>query len=193
MAIVGSKVQGFRNVIFFYVLCLGALMVIIEGPVTLLTRGCQLGIFFWFRLLSRLWGRAWFYLFSALLCFAASPSFTATTLAGVYLIFWVPIMFLVSHNAAEKYKRMFMYVAAGTEGEERELKFIQKFDELDVVKSGSISSTSVVLLAAQAGRLLSNAERHAIHTFLDASCNGKISKEDFVQQFRNYNLKLKFL
>jgi len=193
MALFGRKVKGIGNFIFFCVLIAGILIVIMEGPVTIITRRFQLGLYFWFRILSRLWGRAWFYLFISLLCFGQSPFITATTFGGFYLICWVPIMFVVSRNAARKYQRMFVFVSAGAEGQERDLKFAHKFDELDLARRGFIESTALSLLAAQAGRRLSNAEIHSIQTFLDVSCNGKISREDFIKQFRDHNLKQRFL
>jgi len=109
------------------------------------------------------------------------------------LIALVPIMFIVSRSSAQKYQRIFVFVSGGTEGDERDKKFAEKFDELDIAKTGFITSTSIVKLAAQAGRSLSNSERHAIQTFLDLSANGKVSKEDFVKQFRDHNLKQRFL
>jgi hypothetical protein len=194
MGVNGTKVKGIGDLVFFYIFCIGIVIMIVEVPVTRLTRSCQLGIYFWFRLLSRLWGRAWFYLFISLLCFAQLPSlFTATTFGGLYLIFLVPVMFVVSRIAALKYQRIFVFVAAGTEGPQRDVRFEQKFDELDIAKTGFIDSVAIVKLADQAGRTLSNSERHAIQTFLDASSFGRVSKEDFVKQFREYNLKQRFL
>jgi len=192
----GSQVKGVGNLIFIFLFCAGIVIMIVEGPVTRVTRGVQLTIYFWFRLLSRLWGRAWFYLFVSLLCFAQFDIgiTTASSFAGFYLIiFMVPIMFFVSRNAAQKYQRIFVFVSAGAEGAERDMKFEQKFDELDVAKTGFIGASQIVVLAAQAGRSLTNAERHAIQTFLDANTNGKVSKEDFIVQFREHNLKQRFL
>lgn len=75
-------------------------------------------------------------------------------------------------------------MAAGSEGEELEGRFMRKFDELDTGgMAGTIGSAEIVKLATQASRTLSNSERHAIQTFLDESCNGHVSKEDFMRQF----------
>jgi len=194
MAVYGDKVEGIGNLVFFYIFCIGFLMMIIEAPAMKLTRGCQLGIFFWFRLLSRMWGRAWFYLFNAFLCFSQYPdTYPISSFIAMYLIALIIIMFVVSRSAAQKYQRIFVYVSAGTEGPEREKRFEAKFDQLDVAKTGYITSTNIVQLATEAGRSLSNSERHAIQTFLDQGCNGKVSKEDFLKQFREYNLKQRFL
>jgi hypothetical protein len=189
----GNNPKGMNNFIFVFVFIAGIVVMSIEGPLTFLTRRFQLGIYFWFRLLSRLWGRAWFYLFVAILCFAQSPFVTATSFAGFYLICWVPLMFVISRRAALKYQRMYIYTSGGAEGKERLQKFAEKFDDLDITKSGFITSTNLSLLAIQSGRSLSNAERHAIYSFLDVSCNGKISKEDFIKQFRDHNVKQRFL
>jgi len=167
---------------------------IVEGPVWQLSRSCQLGVYYWFRLLSRLWGRAWFYLFVSLLSFVQLETLlTATGAAGIYLICLVPFMFVISRTSAMTYQRIYVFVAAGTEGDEREAKFQAKFEELDPGKTGFIGSAGIVKLAADSGRMLSNAERHTIQTFLDVSANGKVSKDDFLKQFRTYNLKQKFL
>ena len=79
---------------------------------------------------------------------------------------------------------MYEYVAAGTEGEEMEMRFSQKYDELVPPDSGrNMGSAEVVKLAKQAGRELANSERHAVQTYLDESCNGHVTKDDFMKQF----------
>eukprot|EP01084_Bolivina_argentea_P149377 260943_1 len=53
-----------------YLLLFGLIIMIIEAPTWKYTRFFQLKIFFWFRILSRMWGRAWFYLFITVSCFS---------------------------------------------------------------------------------------------------------------------------
>ncbi|ETO31795.1 hypothetical protein RFI_05325 [Reticulomyxa filosa] len=162
-----SSAKGIGSLGYFLLFCIGIVMMLIEAPVSKITRSCQLGVFFWFRLLSRLWGRAWFYLFISLLSFSQFPGLvTATSLVGIYLLALVPAMLFISRTAAGKYQRIYVYIAGGTEGEEREERFKRKFDQLDVARTGFIASSSIVQLAAEAGRTLSNAERHVLYFFL---------------------------
>ena len=53
-----------------FLLISGIIIMIIEAPVWTCTRWLQTKIFFWFRILSRMWGRGWFYTFTTILCFA---------------------------------------------------------------------------------------------------------------------------
>lgn len=79
---------------------------------------------------------------------------------------------------------MYIFVAAGSEGDEMEGKFLKKYDELVALNTeGKLGSMQIAKLAKDAGRELSNSERHAIQTYLDESCNGYVSKEDFMKQF----------
>jgi len=157
--------------------------------------------FFWFRLLSRMWGRAWFYLFVSILCYAPIGTDSGaifTVVAGVYITFISIASFLFSRMAGKKFGRMREFIAAGAEGDELEGRFMRKFDELDLGgKPGTIGSVEIVKLAEQAGRTISNSERHAVQTFLDESCNGFVSKEDwmkmFVTQYEEKGFKQKFL
>ena len=52
-----------------YLLLFALVIVMIESPTWTCTRWFQIRTFFWFRILSRMWGRAWFYLFVTILCF----------------------------------------------------------------------------------------------------------------------------
>ena len=52
-----------------YLLFFGIVIMSIESPVWTCTRWIQTKVFFWFRILARMWGRAWFYLFVTILCF----------------------------------------------------------------------------------------------------------------------------
>ena len=56
-------------IIRIYLLFFGLVMTMIEAPTWTCTRWFQTAIYFWFRILSRMWGRGWFYLFICILCF----------------------------------------------------------------------------------------------------------------------------
>jgi len=174
-----------------YLVFFGGITIVIESPTFILTRKMQLSIFFWFRLSARTFGRAWFYLFIAIICFFENV--TLSYIIGVYLFIVTIAMFIYSRFAALKYVRIYNFIASGGEGGDLKQKFDAKFNELDLDRDGKIGSAEIVKVAAQAGRTLSNAERHAIQTFLDESCNGSVSKEDWWQQFSTFNNKQKFL
>merc|ERR1712173_199821 len=91
-------------------------------------------LFNWFPLLSRMWGRAWFYLFVSILCYGGANSETGaifTVIAGVYITIISILSFVFSRLAGKKFARMREYIAAGAEGDEMEGRFMRKFDELD--------------------------------------------------------------
>merc|ERR1712244_42424 len=174
----------------------GFITICVESPTWKFSRYFQLKLFFWFRLLSRMWGRAWFYLFVSILCYApigTDSGAVFTVVAGVYITFISIASFLFSRMAGKKFGRMREFIAAGAEGDELEGRFMRKFDELDL----GGKPVTIVKLAEQAGRTISNSERHAIQTFLDESCNGFVSKEDwmkqFVTQYQEKGFKQKFL
>merc|ERR1712032_365224 len=54
------------------------------------------------------------------------------------------------------------------------------------------TTTTAVFVAEEAGKVLSNAERHAIQTFLDESCNGFITKEDWMKQMHEQYIDDRF-
>merc|ERR550534_2855717 len=97
----------------------GLVVIASESPSWKGTRKAQLGIFFWFRLMSRMWGRAWFYLFVSILCFAGVNDGGAATIAcGVYLFIISLLSFIYSRMAAKKFARLREFIAAGAEGDE---------------------------------------------------------------------------
>jgi len=177
-------IQGF---IYLYLMGFGVVTVMVEAPTWTLTRVFQLKFFFWFRLLSRMWGRAWFYLFISILCYAGvetDDSGIFVPVLGGYLTGISVLSFIFSRMAGKKFARIREFIAAGSEGDELEGRFMRKFDELDMGGTpGTIGSPEIVAVAKQAGRNVSNSERHAIQTFLDESCNGHVSKEDWMKQF----------
>lgn len=199
--IIGSPafIQAF---IYIYLMGFGLVVIASESPSWKATRKAQLGIFFWFRLMSRMWGRAWFYLFISILCFAGLQSKDSnavfTVIAGVYLMIISMLSFMFSRMAGKKFARLREFIAAGSEGDQMVGRFMRKFDELDKGgKEGTIGSAEIVKVMEQAGRTISNSERHALQTFLDESCNGYVSKEDWmkmlVEQYQGKDFKQKFL
>merc|ERR1712099_67979 len=104
-------------------------IMIIEAPVWTCTRFFQLKIFFWFRILSRMWGRAWFYLFVTILCFAEleqENTAIGASVAGFYLLIISLLSFIFSKLAANKYNRMYVYMASGAEGDDLDGKLEKK-------------------------------------------------------------------
>jgi len=187
--------------IYLYLIAFGCITMFVEAPTWTFTRYFQLKVFFWFRLLSRMWGRAWFYLFVSILCYApvgSDSSAIFSVIAGVFVTIISILSFIFSRMAGKKFNRIREYIAAGAEGDELEGRFMRKFDELDLGgKPGTIGSSEIIKVAEQAGRVISNSERHAIQTFLDESCNGFVSKEDwmkqFVSQYQDKGFKQKYL
>jgi len=181
--------------ILFYIFLFGLAIIMVESPSWKCTRKPQLGIYFWSRFMSRMWGRANFYVFVSILSYANFDlqGWSGTGLAGVYMLIVALLMYYVSWSAAKKYVRMYIYIAAGTEGDQLKEKLESKFNELDIDRDGQIGSEGIVKLAQDAGRHLTNAERHAIQTFLDESCNGSVSKDDWMRQWMEHNMKAKFL
>jgi len=182
-----SMLQFFLRV---YLIFFGIVIMIIESPSWSCSRYFQLKIFFWYRILSRMWGRAWFYLFATLLCFGEfdkENSAEFTIFAGFYFFIISILSFVFSKLAANKYNRMFVYIAAGSEGDELIGRLEYKFDELARVtedgEEGHLGAQEIIKLANEAGRTLSNGQRHAIQTYLDDTCNGFVTKDDFIGQF----------
>lgn len=61
-----TMIQFFLRI---YLCFFGIIIMLIESPRWTCTTYFQLKIFFWYRILSRMWGRAWLYLFVTVLCF----------------------------------------------------------------------------------------------------------------------------
>jgi len=170
-----------------YLLVFALIIIIVEAPHIKLVRKWQLSLYFWFRILSRMWGRGSFYLFVTFLCFAEfneeNPG-EFTVIAGFYLAVITLASFLYARLAAAKYNRLFEFIAAGAEGDELKINLSRKWDELAASnREQKVGSYEISDLAKQAGRDLSNAERHAVQSYLDERCNGFVTKEDWMKQF----------
>eukprot|EP01084_Bolivina_argentea_P135740 239138_1 len=174
-------------IIRIYLLFFGIVIMMIESPTCICIRKSQLRTFFYFRLLSRMWGRAWFYLSITILCFYEFNQENAaefTIVAGFYLMFIAILSFIISKTAATKYNRIYVYIASGCEGDALNNKFIEMYDKLSESNSnGQVTSFEINKIGQDAGRVLSNAERHAIQSFLDESCHGYVNKQDWIKQF----------
>eukprot|EP01083_Nonionella_stella_P069245 184475_1 len=172
-----------------YLMLCGVVIILIESPVWRLTRHFQLRIYFWFRILSRMWGRAYFYLFLVIMCFGEFEQTNAaefTIAAGFYLLVIMILSFIYSKMGGNKLNRMYVFIISGSEGDQIDVKLSKKYDELieaTGIREEKLGSSEINKLANDAGRVLSNAERHAIQTYLDVSCNGFVNKKDWMTQF----------
>lgn len=164
-----GKPKFIQAFIYIYLMGFGLVAIASESPSWKGTRKAQLGIFFWFRLMSRMWGRAWFYLFVSVLCFAGvngESGAVFTIICGVYLCFISLASFVFSRMAGKKFARLREFIAAGAEGDQMVGRFMRKFDELDKGgKEGTIGSAEIVKVMEQAGRTISNSERHVMFLF----------------------------
>ena len=132
--------------------------------------------------------------------------------AGIYMTGLSFIMFMFSGLAAKQYRLMYWYMATGGNLNGKDIKIVgdeyqdedgQKskdieynkivsrvasyFNELDHDKDGRIGAHELHSFAEQAlKRNLSNSERYTLQTFLDCSCNGYISRQDWIKQFCDY-------
>eukprot|EP01083_Nonionella_stella_P085129 235903_1 len=179
-----TLIQFFLRV---YLLFFGGVIMIIEPPSWRFSRRFQLKIFFWYRILSRMWGRGWFYLFLSMLCFSEfdrKNSAEFTIVAGFYLMMLSVLCFVFSKSAANKLQRIFVFIGHGSEGEELKARIERKYDELVFGANREyVVAHDIIKLANDADRDLSNADVYAIQTFLDFSCNGCVVKTDWIKQF----------
>lgn len=138
---------------------------------------------------------------------------TLSMFAGIYMIGLSLVMFMFSILAAKQYRLMYWYMATGGNIRDRnqklvgdeynneqemdnnklESRVVSYFNEIDSDGDGRIGAGELHHFAEQAlKRNLSNSERYTLQNFLDCSCNGYISREDWIKQFCNYN-KVRFL
>ena len=129
---------------------------------------------------------------------------TLSMFAGIYMTALSLLMLAFSVMAAKQYRLMYEYMASG--GSEERLigdefqgndgldaqklysRVSSYFNELDHDRDGKIGAGELHSFAEHAlKRNLSNAERYTIQLFLDCSCQGYITKEDWCKQFCTYN------
>eukprot|EP01083_Nonionella_stella_P148231 468870_1 len=131
-----------------------------------------------------MWGRAYFYLFLCVLCFGEFEQTNAaefTIAAGFYLFVIMILSFVCSKLGGNKLNRLYVFTISGSEGDQVDVKLANKYDALiqgTGIRDEKLGSAEINKLATDAGRDLSNSERHAIQTFLDVSCNGYVNKKD---------------
>jgi len=194
----------------WYIQIFGILGLFIESPTWWLTKKVQLRVFFFARFLRRTSGRALFY-FSVSLCSFASvrEGVTATMFAGIYMVGVSLLMLVFSKLAASQLHEMYSYMRHNgqidgdkvddgidhfNEDVDAHLKerLMNYYAQIDNDHSNKIGSKQLHHFAEQAlKRNLSNSENYTIRLYLDASCNGHITVEDWTKQFmRSSSVKL---
>eukprot|EP01084_Bolivina_argentea_P203289 347228_1 len=200
--------------LYWYIQLFAIVGIFIESPTWILTRKIQLGIYKWCRVLRRTWGRAAFYVSISMLTFAELQGgawFTLSMFAGIYMCVMAVIMIMFSILAAKQYRLMYWYMATGGNIQNKELQLVgheynemndleklesrvvSYFNTIDADGDGKIGAGELHQFAEEAlKRNLSNSERYTIQSFLDCSCNGYISRQDWTKQFVTYN-QVRFL
>jgi len=127
--------------LYFYLMAFAIVTISVEWPSWKMTRALQLHIFSWCRLMSKMWGRAWFYLSVAILCFAGTKDRALfTVIAGAVLVMVSVSSFIFSWMASHFARKI---DANGAEGDQMIDRFMRKFDELDNAgrRSGNVKAT----------------------------------------------------
>jgi len=165
-----------------YLIGFGVVSVFIECPRMRWNAMVQEGILYWAYFLARLWGRALLYVFLAILCVSDSKS-AAKMIIGIYAFLMVFVMYFVSYTAAQKLKRINIFIGQGSEGEQRKALIAQKFKELDMANMGQIGSEAITNAATQASRELSFSEREAILRFFNPNFENDITLSEWNDGF----------
>jgi len=167
-----------------------------ESPTWWLTKKAQLSIFSWARFLRRTSGRAFFYFTVALLTFAPVKEDGAnlTFFAGVYMLGVSALMLLFSRLAAKQLHLMFSFMRnSRQEMGHADEQFTAFYHQIDTNRTQKIGSAELHAFAEQSlQRKLSNSENYTIRMYLDCSCLGYVTPEDWTKQFLNTK-KVKFL
>jgi len=166
-----------------YLIIFGLLIIIIETPrVAVLRTGLiQDKVFYWAMFLSRLWGRAWFYFFLAILCLAGANPPKFWFACGVICL--VVVMYFVGVSAARKLNRVYAYISAGFEGEERNNRVRETFQRLDTADMKYLIPENIHTIASEAGRPLSASECQVIFRFFNESQTGQLTLEEWEYGF----------
>jgi len=175
-----SALDIFVNI---YLIIFGFMVIIIEAPRLARTAAFQDKVFYWAMFLSRLWGRAWFYFFLAILCLSDGKSSTPKIIVAVFVIFVAGVMFFVGYSSAAKVKRFEVFISQGCEAEQRLERIRQKFRELDNVSNNYLTDDHLFLLAEQADRELSTSEANTIMRFFNKSMDNQISLGEWEEGF----------
>jgi len=167
-----------------------------ESPTWWLTKKAQLSIFSWARFLRRTSGRAFFYFTVALLTFAPvkEDGVNLTFCVGVYMLCVSALMMVFSRLAAKQLHLMFGFMRnSGKEMGHAEEQFGAFYEQIDVRRTGKVGSAELHAFAEQSlRRKLSNSENYTIRLYLDCSCLGYVTPEDWTKQFMNTK-RVKFL
>lgn len=175
-----------------YLIVFGILIMFIEWPRMTWNAKVQETILYWAYFLARLWGRGMLYIFLCILCVSDSKS-AGKMVAGVLGFFIVFIMYFVSYTAAQKMKRINIFVSRGSETEQRLVLIKQKFQELDMASMGSIGGEAVLKVADQADRKLSFSEKEAILRFFNPNFENDITIEEWMNGFETTQKGLRLL
>jgi len=186
----------------WYIQIFGILGLFLESPTWWLTKKVQLKVFFYARFLRRTSGRALFYFSVSLCCFASvhETGVTVTMFAGIYMMMISLLMVIFANLAAKQLHEMYSYMRHNgqidgdqvddidnfNQDEEAHLKqrFLNYYTQIDSDRRDKIGSKQLHHFATQAlQRNLSNAENYTIRLYLDASCNGYVTAEDWTKQF----------
>jgi len=170
--------------IFVNLFCIlgGAISLIVEFPRMFWNKRMQKFVFYWALFMSRLWGRAWTYLFLAILTISAQH--WLRVVVGCFTIFVCIIMYFVGLTSSKKINRISVFVAAGAEKDQRLERVDAKFKELDVLNRGFLTATEVQHLGAQAGRELSHAEVQIIMRFFDPENHDELHYDAWIRGFK---------
>jgi len=179
----------------WYIQAFAILAMFIESPTWWLTKRVQLRVYFFARFLRRTSGRAFFYISLSVMAFAEGVSITM--IAGIYLLMVAMLMLLFSRLAAKQLHQMHDYMRVNGQQQMADQNvdldvdqkalaqlFFAYYNGVDFEKSRKIGSQNLHKFAEQSlSRKLSNSERYTIQCYLDVSCVGYITPEDWVKQF----------
>jgi len=181
----------------WYIQFFALLGMFIESPTWWLTKRVQLAIFSYARFLRRTSGRAFFYFTVSLLTFAPVKEDGAnlTFFAGVYMLGVASLMMVFSRLAAKQLHIMFAFMrnSEDVQGQHAEDQLTAFYNSIDYNRTGKVGSAELHTFAEQSlKRKLSNSENYTIRLYLDQSCLGYVTREDWTKQFMKTN-KVKFL
>eukprot|EP01084_Bolivina_argentea_P205640 351266_1 len=174
----------------WYICAFALVGLFIESPTWWLTRTAQTQIFKWARFLRRTSGRAGFYIVVSSLTFANTDDGTTISMfAGIYMIAVSLIMLLFSVLAAKQLHLMFDHMGAnGDLNVPLQQRILSHYEQLDGERTKKIGAPQLYKFAQDVlNRKLSNSERYTIQLYLDVSCNGYITPEDWTKQFMRSN------
>eukprot|EP00484_Ammonia_sp_Unknown_P026705 CAMPEP_0197037552 /NCGR_PEP_ID=MMETSP1384-20130603/14730_1 /TAXON_ID=29189 /ORGANISM="Ammonia sp." /LENGTH=327 /DNA_ID=CAMNT_0042467867 /DNA_START=50 /DNA_END=1033 /DNA_ORIENTATION=+ len=202
-----STLNFIEYMLSWYIWIFALIGMLIESPTWVLTKWLQLKIFFFARFLRRASGRAFFYTTVSIMTFAGvQEHVTWSMFAGLYMMMASCLLMVFSLLAAKKLHLMYSYMVYsdaavqinGNEMEQKhasneENKISATYFSLDHNRSKRIGAEELYSFSEQSlNRKLSNSERYTLQCYLDVTCNGFITPQDWTRQFLN-SQKVKFL